>query len=106
MQRFFSEVKTTLWITSGANDTNPYHPATIGLGRAVWGKQAELRLHFLDIDHHTNHSTLMADVFLRLKVSTSDDFAHANPLWSTEREFTYQDGRLLLPRMLPDTDRT
>ncbi|CAI6337226.1 unnamed protein product [Periconia digitata] len=105
MQYLFNDVNTVLWITSGANDSNPYHSATIGLGRAVWGEQAELRLQFLDIDHPAENSILIAEALLRLKISGSDEFDLANPLWTTERELVFQDGRLLLPRVFPDDDR-
>ncbi|KAF2119426.1 hypothetical protein BDV96DRAFT_642451 [Lophiotrema nucula] len=105
MQSLFGKVKTILWITSGANESNPYHSATTGLGRAVWGEQAELRLQFLDIDNPVEHSIFIVEALLRLKISGSEAYAEAKPLWTTERELIFRNGKLLIPRMFPDTER-
>jgi len=101
IQQVFRNVRTVLWVTSGATNDNPYHSATIGLGRSIKSESPLLQLQFLDIDDVSGAETMVAEHLLRLLIADLPEFKNKSHLWTTETELSIKNGKLLIPRLLP-----
>ncbi|KAH2023248.1 Nonribosomal peptide synthetase 14 [Aspergillus fumigatus] len=108
LQRLFSEAKTVLWITHRAKADNPYHNATIGLGRSFQSENPQKVLQFLDVDTLDGVESAIAETFLKLIGGVN--MRNSNPadptrLWTIEPEVSLENGKYLVPRLFPDTER-
>jgi len=101
-----SERRTVLWVTNGAQKGgNPYHSAITGLGRSIISESPQLSLQFIDVDVLERNETLLAEVYMRLRASSLPEVANGSYLWSVETELLIVDGKIMLPRLLPDVER-
>lgn len=99
MQAVFSPNRFVLWLTKGSRADDPYHNASVGLGRCIKAETPQLTLQFLDLDTSEGAEDHVAEAFIRLAIADSSDLA--DHLWTTEHELAIENGRLLIPRVLP-----
>ncbi|KAL4994078.1 hypothetical protein BDV10DRAFT_189351 [Aspergillus recurvatus] len=108
LQTLFSTAKTVLWITLRARGGNPYHNATIGIGRSFQSENPQKLLQFLDLDTLDGVDSTIAESFLRLIGGVNmrnSNPADMTPLWTIEPELSVEKGKYLAPRLFPDTER-
>ncbi|KAL5041360.1 polyketide synthase dehydratase-domain-containing protein [Aspergillus fruticulosus] len=108
LQRLFSTAKTVLWITQSARGGNPYHSATIGLGRSFQSENPQKMVQFLDLDKLDGAHSTIAESFLRLigAVNMRNGCpADRAPLWTIEPKLSIENGKYFAPRLYPDTER-
>ncbi|RYP14471.1 hypothetical protein DL765_006361 [Monosporascus sp. GIB2] len=108
LQALLSTVKTVLWITQGAKAANPYHNATIGIGRSFQSEHPQKLLQFIDLDTLDGAESAIAESFLRLIGGVNmkrDNSTDATHLWTIEPEISLEKGKYLIPRLFPDTQR-
>ena len=101
IQHIFDRVRNVLWITQGFRADNPYHTATVGLGRCAVAESAHLRLQFLDVRVTENVEITIAESLLRLLMADLPEVMDNSRLWTTEHELVLEKGQLLIPRVLP-----
>lgn len=101
MQEVLNQVHTVLWLTSGFRDNNPYHTATVGLGRCAVAESPQLRLQFLDVDTTDGVETIIAETFVRLMMADLPELSDSTRLWTTELEIALEKGKMLIPRIMP-----
>jgi ubiquinone/menaquinone biosynthesis C-methylase UbiE len=102
LQDLFQHARNVLWITEGCRADNPYCNITVGLGRVILSESPYLRLQFFDVDHRDNLSPqCLCETFLRFMLAASQDIAESNQLWTTEPELALEEGKILVPRILP-----
>ena len=99
LQSIFSPNRQVLWLVSGFRENNPYHNASVGLGRCITAETPQLDLQFLDLDVIEGSGELVAEAFLRLVLRTSADLQ--DRLWTTEHEIILENSQFLIPRILP-----
>ncbi len=99
LQGIFSPKRQVLWLVSGSRSNNPYHMASVGIGRCIKAETPQLDLQFLDLDVVEESAVLVAETFLRLVMASSLDIE--NQLWTVEHEIAVENGRILIPRILP-----
>ncbi|KAM0276945.1 hypothetical protein ACHAQH_006230 [Verticillium albo-atrum] len=111
LQTVFSNAKNLLWVTQGAQNDNPYANATLGLLRSVAAEIPTLQCQLLDFDAGEKphlHPQICADALLRLRLTGSwerDSASKTQLLWSTEPELLFRDGKLWVPRILPQNEK-
>lgn len=107
LQRLLEMSKTILWITQGAHSESPYQSGTIGLGRSFQSENPQKILQFLDLDTLEGSASLVAESLLRLigGATLRDNDPKRSYLWNIEPEIAVKKGKLLIPRLLPDTQR-
>ncbi|EAW15062.1 PKS-NRPS hybrid synthetase psoA [Aspergillus clavatus NRRL 1] len=108
LQRLFSTAKTVLWITHRARADNPYHNATIGIGRSFQSENPQKLLQFLDLDTLDAIESVIAQSFLRLIGGVNmrnGNAADTTHLWTIEPEVSFEKGKYCVPRLFPDTKR-
>ncbi|GKZ24851.1 putative Hybrid PKS-NRPS biosynthetic cluster [Aspergillus brasiliensis] len=94
-----SQSPATLWLTSGLCAGNPYHAASLGLGRTLQSQIPQLRLQFLDIYILDGMHTTITEIFCRLLASNS-----ADQPGSFESELMLKDGKVLVSRLRPNRE--
>ena len=99
LQGIFSPKRQVLWLVAGSRTNNPYHMASVGIGRCIKAETPQLDLQFLDLDLVDGSAVLVAEAFLRLVKASSLDIQ--NQLWTVEHEIAVKNGRMLIPRILP-----
>lgn len=108
LQTLFTTSKTLLWLTHDSRGVNPYHNATIGLGRSVQSENPQVLLQFLDLDTIDGVEQAIAETFLRLVGGVMMnrynlmDFAH---LYTAEPEMSLRNGKYFIPRLFLDEQR-
>ena len=96
-----------MWVTHNARFTNPDHAASLGFTRTVTGEVPGLNIQVLDLDTIDTCPAVRAvsETFARFVVhflgETSED---DEPLWIREHEVHLENGRLIVPRVLPWKD--
>ena len=93
--------KVVLWLTRNSRHGNPEHAATFGFTRSIVAEVPSLRLQVLDLER-LDCVGLVADAFVRLadgELSRSHD--HKDMLWTFEHEIHFENGRRVVPRVLP-----
>ena len=99
LQKIFSPNRQVLWLVSGFRQDNPYHNASVGIGRCIKAETPNLDLQFLDLDVIEGSGLLVSETFLRLALAKSAD--EQSQLWTTEHEIVVQNSKFLIPRILP-----
>ncbi|KAI1778541.1 Nonribosomal peptide synthetase 14 [Hypoxylon cercidicola] len=108
LQTLFTTSKTLLWLTHDSRGANPYHNATIGLGRSIQSENPEKLLQFVDLDTIDGVEIAITETFIRLvsgvmmKRLNLMDSAH---LWTAEPEISLRNGKYFVPRLFPDEQR-
>ncbi|GAW22155.1 hypothetical protein ANO14919_116900 [Xylariales sp. No.14919] len=92
---------TVLWVTCDARDGNPDHAASFGFLRTIAAEVPTLKLQVLDLDPNDTESPTerISSAFHRL-VHT-DKAASSDSLRSLEPEIHMDNGRRLIPRVVP-----
>ncbi|GFG06092.1 nonribosomal peptide synthetase 14 [Aspergillus udagawae] len=103
LKKLLNCCRQLLWITTGARDSNPHANMSIGLGRSLVYEYPHIRMQFLDLasdwDGQAAHiSTALA----RLVVADKMELPSKRTLWSVEPEIVLQEGRWMIPRILPN----
>jgi SAM-dependent methyltransferase/NAD(P)-dependent dehydrogenase (short-subunit alcohol dehydrogenase family) len=95
-----------LWVTWGASRDNGDGAMTLGFFRSLFYELPEAQLQILDLeDRNEIPVSSIAETILRLEVTAlwkKSGPASSSRLWTTEPEFRLQQGRLLIPRVLPE----
>lgn len=99
IQRICSPNRQVLWLVSRSYKDNPYHNASIGMGRCIKAETPQFDLQFLDLDVVQGSGKVAAEAFLRLALANSADLQ--SQLWTTEHEIAVKDLKLFIPRLLP-----
>ncbi|PGH13477.1 hypothetical protein AJ79_03607 [Helicocarpus griseus UAMH5409] len=107
LKSIFSRARNILWLTRGCRGEDPYANMAVGFGRVVAGEMSNVRLQFVDFDSKTQPDPrMLAESILRLQIT--DTFAKEGRiddiLWSTEPEMSFDDGKLLIPRVIAEKD--
>ncbi|KAL4759444.1 uncharacterized protein BDW70DRAFT_161729 [Aspergillus foveolatus] len=104
LQKVMSGTKNVVWAINSANSQNPYVNMTVGIGRALRTEAPGLNLLFVDTDATENSIACaqhLSQMLLQLRTGSST--TAENMLWAAEPEIRVQDGRRLIPRVLPMT---
>lgn len=102
LRSLFTPNTTVLWTTCRARE-NPEHAATFGWARSITAEIPNLSLQILDLEN-LNSPVLIAEAFLRLAIHPINSEEEENKfLWTAEREIFVEDGKYLIPRVLPYT---
>ncbi|PLN79470.1 hypothetical protein BDW42DRAFT_127060 [Aspergillus taichungensis] len=106
LKTLWSRARNILWVSKGARTEQPYSYMMLGIGRVVKFEQPNINLQFLDLntlDEKSGH--LIAETLLRHQLL--DDYSRQGGvddlLWSSEPEIFVENGRMLIPRLYPDT---
>ncbi|KAJ0414063.1 Nonribosomal peptide synthetase 14 [Aspergillus carlsbadensis] len=103
LQELLSTAKTMLWVTHRARTDNPYHNATIGLGRSFRSENPQKQLQFLDLDTLDSVQSVLAERFLAF--IGADRMNDDGYMWAVEPELSLERGKIFVPRLFPDTTR-
>ncbi|KAL2158315.1 hypothetical protein VTH06DRAFT_4636 [Thermothelomyces fergusii] len=104
LQAMLDYRRTVLWVTQGSRAEQPYMSMSVGLGRTVALEAPGVRMQFLDLDPARKpDARLVAEALIRLRFAREEG-ATAGMLYSTEQELAEEDGRILVPRLLPIRD--
>lgn len=102
LQQVIEHVRSILWIVKGSRADNPYHSATIGMGRSIAAESPHMHLQFLDIDRMKTVEPTITECLLRLIMADSIKLAsNKNILWTVEQEVYLEDGKFVIPRIMP-----
>lgn len=95
-----------LWVTYEARAGRPYSSIVLGLARVLRHEYPAMTLQLLDFDAATKATPhILAEALVRLELGARfKKEQNHNLLWSIEPENHYVNGRLLIPRLLPDTE--
>ncbi|KAJ2904347.1 uncharacterized protein MKZ38_008263 [Zalerion maritima] len=95
----FKPKTVILWLTFNGRH-NPDHAATFGFARSILAEIPSLSLQMLDVDT-LDCANAVAETFLRLAMRPISLDQDTDILWSVEREVYLQNGKRLIPRVLP-----
>lgn len=104
MKQLFDRPRQILWLTRGRMGDDPYSSMTIGFWRSVAYEAPHVRVQFLDIDATESLDPYMlAETYLRTAALElwSREGQASDLLWSREPELRLQNGKLLIPRAMP-----
>ncbi|KAK3388686.1 hypothetical protein B0T20DRAFT_484257 [Sordaria brevicollis] len=93
-----------MWVTHNARFSNPDHAASLGFTRTVTGEVPGLSIQVLDLDTIDTVPAVSAvtKTFAQFVVHfLGDKNENDEPLWIREHEVHLEDGRLIVPRVLP-----
>ena len=102
LQKVFNGTKNVVWAISNADNENPHVNMTVGIGRALRAEIPGLNLQFVDVDSFDDAPACaqqLSRMLLQLVIGSLCLTEKA--LWTTEPEVRVQDGRQLIPRVLP-----
>ncbi|EME40768.1 hybrid polyketide synthetase [Dothistroma septosporum NZE10] len=103
--RLCDSLKRILWVTKGSRGEDPYMSMMTAVGRCLVGETPTLRLHFLSFDGGARPtSSVLAHHALQVHLTyniSGEPHKTTEPLCTIEREMSYQNSRLLIPRYLP-----
>lgn len=105
LKALFDKSKNILWITQGCRADNPYLNQSLGFGRSMLVEMPNVCSQFLDIEclEESTPQTI-AQALLRFTVvdfSEQPDLG-SSLLWSTEPEFALENGKEMIPRIVPN----
>ncbi|PVI03762.1 hypothetical protein DM02DRAFT_696056 [Periconia macrospinosa] len=102
----FETSKAVLWITRGSRQDSPYHSASLGFGRSIAYEVPQTSLQFLDFDEIGPLAPqIISETLIRLLITdhwSSITSKELELLWSREPEYYVENGRLLIPRIVPN----
>lgn len=105
MKKLILESRHMLWVTKGRLANEPYSNMTVGMGRSILSEIPHSSLQFLDIDDLSSTGSeayKFSEALLRMVYIGSPGFEDV--LWSVEHELCIENGRILIPRIVPDDD--
>ncbi|KAI0121327.1 hypothetical protein BJ170DRAFT_661182 [Xylariales sp. AK1849] len=98
LRGLFKPSTKVLWLTQDARHGNPDHAATFGFTRTIAAEVPGMKLQVLDLEKLNGSETLIAETFIRLVVVEPE---YENTLWTSEPEIHIENGRRLVPRVMP-----
>ncbi|PKX89257.1 uncharacterized protein P174DRAFT_507588 [Aspergillus novofumigatus IBT 16806] len=104
LQRLLSGTRNVVWAINSANGGNAHVNMTVGIGRALRTEVPGLNLLFVDVDAIDNAPACaqqLSQMLLQLVIGSL--CSAENMLWAVEPEIRVQEGRRLIPRVLPIT---
>ncbi|KAK4131282.1 ketoacyl-synt-domain-containing protein [Trichocladium antarcticum] len=106
LRALFKPQMIILWVTRNSRVDNPDHAASFGFTRTLAAETPDLALQVLDLDTMDTLPAVgaIAETFARLtmhRLIGNDDETPSKPLWINEPEVHLEDGRRLVPRVVP-----
>ncbi|KAI5864836.1 hypothetical protein GGS23DRAFT_465969 [Durotheca rogersii] len=96
IRKAFGSSHNILWVTSGANGSNPNAATVLGLSRSLRNEDAALKFVTLDLDSRTiTNSSETAEKILRVLNSRLNGVAN-----SEDQELIERDGFIKIPRLV------
>ncbi|OAA60067.1 Beta-ketoacyl synthase [Cordyceps fumosorosea ARSEF 2679] len=112
LQNMYDCAKNVLWVTEGALDREPYHMSSIAFTRTIRREAEHIGVTQLDTTDKSepNLSIYIAEHLVRFWVlgewaTYHDDADSQQPLWSNEPEMFLEGARLMVPRLLPESNQ-
>ena len=108
LRSIFDRSRNVLWLTKGARTDDPFATMMVGFGRTVVVEMPNVRLQLLDLESSQElEAKIVAETLLRLQATEAwdSDESRKKLLWSTEPELALENGKLMVPRVLPSKDR-
>lgn len=97
-----------LWVTRSALNERPFSSIMVGLSRVIRLEYPNTNVQLLDFDAATEATPqIVSEALVRLELGAQfkrEEEGQANLLWTVEPETHYFDGRLHIPRLLPDKE--
>ncbi|KAI0424582.1 hypothetical protein F5Y09DRAFT_353266 [Xylaria sp. FL1042] len=92
---------TILWVTRDARSGNPEHAASFGFLRTIAAEVPTLKLQVLDLDPNDADAPTdrISSAFYQLIFT--DKEPNSKSLWTLEPEIHMENGRRLIPRVMP-----
>lgn len=105
LKRVLELARHVLWLTGGSQpDEEAYHAASLAFVRSLSNEAAHISLNSLHISgYDDNASKVIAEQLLR-QVAL-EEWDQQQFVWSKEPETFLRDGKLLIPRILPNLDQ-
>ena len=105
LRRIFELARHIFWVTCGAQSgEEPYHAASLAFCRSLSNEATHISLNALDISSvDKNVPRVIAEQLLRQ--CALEEWDAQQLLWSKEPETFLYDGKLLLPRIMPNLDQ-
>lgn len=101
LQTMLDYQRKALWVTQGCGAEQPYMNMSVGFGRTIALEMPDIRLQFLDLEYSRKpDARLIIEAMLKLDLSDEMD----GILWSTEPELVQEDGRIMIPRLMPNRE--
>lgn len=103
LQRAVNESRQVLWVSSGCRRQEPYANMSIGLCRSLAAEFHHIQMQHIDVEESDLAPLVIsriAEAMARLVFKSSDK--DSDVLWSIEPELILEQGRWLIPRILPD----
>lgn len=108
-QQLFTQSRSCLWVTQGAQDDNPYHNMSIGLSRVVNLEMSHLRFQSLDLHSKAviTSQTIPHRLLQLEALNRWEELAEPQSLlWSIEPEIALDvSGQAVIPRLVPSAIR-
>ena len=106
LRALFKPRMIILWVTQNSRFYNPDHAASFGFTRTLAAETPDLALQVLDLDTIDTAPAVneITETFARLTMHCligNDDENVNKPLWVNEPEVHLQEGRRLVPRVIP-----
>lgn len=103
LQRALPHCRQMLWVGAGCRSRDPHASMAVGLCRALAAEYPHVLLQHLDLESPVGVETgqLVAEAMARL-VFASSRRQPQDWLWTVEPELLLENGRLYVPRVLPD----
>ncbi|KAI1108202.1 hypothetical protein F5Y14DRAFT_445648 [Nemania sp. NC0429] len=101
LRDLFQPGLTILWVTRNSQSSNPEHAASFGFLRTIAAEVPAPKLQILDLDTNAGESpgATIAAAFVRLLLTDKDTTGQS--LWTFEPEIHMENGRRLIPRVVP-----
>ncbi|KAF2258395.1 hypothetical protein CC78DRAFT_587196 [Lojkania enalia] len=114
LKRMLELAKRIVWVTCGGHLDEPYQMASIAFGRSIRQEAAHVNFNHIDVsDLQRNAPQAIAEYLVQQSAldeweappSTLADIEHQDFgfLWSREPEVLFDDGKLMLPRLVQNT---
>ncbi|KAI0454220.1 hypothetical protein F5B21DRAFT_514821 [Xylaria acuta] len=92
---------SVLWMTRDARSGNPEHAASFGFLRTIAAEVADLKLQVLDLDPADTEPPAKTIATIFSQLASGDMDAGGSSLWRPEPEIHIENGRRLIPRVMP-----
>ncbi|KAH6627325.1 hypothetical protein F5144DRAFT_494218 [Chaetomium tenue] len=102
LQTIFSRSKIAIWVTAGAQETNPNKAMFVGLQRTLALELPHVRMQVINFEREADiDSQVIATKLLQLEAYGLWESMNlpADFLWHIEPELTVRDGQVMVPRM-------
>lgn len=100
LQLLFNPHRYILWLVRDFREGQPWHFASVGMGRSLKAETPQLDLQFLDLDCQPGVEDRVVEALLRLAITHNNSIENTH-LWTTEHELVIREKDLLIPRIVP-----